>query len=91
MKNYSPNLKSLYNKEIILKLKEQSNYKSVMQVPRLEKILISRGVGSAIIDKKNIDYALEEITSISGQKAIKTYSKKDISSFKLRKRDANRS
>ena len=85
MSNYSPNFKNLYRKEIVPKLKKEFNYKNIMQVPVLTKIIISRGVGSAIVDKKNMDYALEEITKIAGQSAVKTYSKKDISSFKLRK------
>jgi large subunit ribosomal protein L5 len=61
------------------------NYKSVMQTPRLEKICINRGVNGAVTDKKLVDVAVEELTTISGQKAVATMSKKDISNFKLRK------
>merc|ERR1712227_336999 len=60
-------------------------YKNVMQVPKLEKIVLSRGVGAAVADKKLIDHAVDELTKISGQKAVATISKKDVASFKLRK------
>jgi len=84
--NYAPNLKHKYKKEIIPSLRKEFNYKSVMQVPRLEKIVINQGVGSAVADKKLIEVALNELSNISGQKAIQTYAKKDISNFKLRKK-----
>jgi len=84
--NYAPNLKRKYKKEIIPSLRKEFNYKSVMQVPRLEKIVINQGVGSAVADKKLIEVALNELSNISGQKAIQTYAKKDISNFKLRKK-----
>ena len=64
---------------------EEFGYKNVMQVPKLQKIVISKGVGAAVADKKLIDHAVEEITKISGQKAVATISKKDVASFKLRK------
>jgi large subunit ribosomal protein L5 len=64
---------------------EDFGYKSIMQVPKLEKIIINQGLGSAVADKKIIDIAIEEMTTITGQKAVKTMSKKDISNFKLRK------
>lgn len=80
----SPRLKEKYTKEIVPALKEQMQYKSVMQVPRLEKICINQGVGAAVSDKKLIDTALEELTTIAGQKAISTKSKKAVSNFKLR-------
>ncbi len=80
----SPRLKEKYTQEVIPALKEQMQYKSVMQVPRLEKICINQGVGAAVNDKKLIDTAIEELTTIAGQKAIPTKSKKAISNFKLR-------
>ena len=83
--NYQPRLKKEYNSNIINSLKKEFNYTNVMQVPKLRKIVISRGVGSALSDKKLIDHAIDELTQISGQKAIATLSKKDVASFKLRK------
>ncbi len=80
----TPRLKNKYLKEIIPTLKEKFQYKSVMQVPKVEKICINKGVGAAVADKKIVDVALEEITSIAGQKAVSTKSKKAISNFKLR-------
>ncbi len=82
---YTPTLQTKYKKEIIPELKKEFKYKSVMQVPKLEKIIINQGVGQAVADKKLIETAQEEMTLIAGQKAVKTYSKKDISNFKLRK------
>jgi len=82
---YSPRLKEEYKSRIIGALTEEFGYKNVMQVPKLQKIVISKGVGAAIADKKLIDHALEELTKITGQKAIATISKKDVASFKLRK------
>ena len=83
--SYSPRLKDDYSKKIIKDLQGSLDLKNVMQVPSLEKIVISRGVGAAVSDKKLIDHAVEELTLISGQKAIATLSKKDVASFKLRK------
>jgi len=83
--NYTPRLKQEYNDRIVNNLKETFRYKSIMQVPKLKKIVLSRGVGAAVSDKKLIDHAVEELTLISGQKAIATLSKKDVASFKLRK------
>jgi len=80
-----PRLKKDYNDRIISALKEEFAYKNVMQVPKLEKIVISKGVGAAIADKKLIEYAIDELTQITGQRAISTISKKDIATFKLRK------
>src|SRR6476620_3767388 len=80
-----PRLKGKYKDEVIPALMKRFSYKSIMQVPRLEKIAINRGVNGAVNDKKLVDIALEELTTISGQKAIATMSKKDISNFKLRK------
>ena len=82
---YVPRLKSKYNEEIVTALKDKFQYKSVMQVPRLQKIAINQGVGAAATDKKLIDNAINEMTTITGQKAIPAKSKKDISNFKLRK------
>lgn len=82
---YVPRLKSKYNEEIVIALKDKFQYKSVMQVPRLQKIAINQGVGGASTDKKLIDTAVNEMTTITGQKAIPAKSKKDISNFKLRK------
>jgi len=82
---YVPRLKEEYKSRIKAALTEEFGYKNIMQVPKLQKIVISKGVGAAVADKKLIDHALEEITKISGQKAIATISKKDVASFKLRK------
>ena len=80
----TPRLKEKYTKEVVQALKSKFEYSSVMQVPMIEKICINKGMGIAVTDKKLIDVALEEITTISGQKAVSTKSKKDISNFKLR-------
>ena len=80
----TPRLKDKYVKEIVPALKEKFNYNSVMQVPKIEKICINKGMGVAVADKKLIDVGIEEITTITGQKAVATRSKKDISNFKLR-------
>lgn len=82
---YIPRLKQEYKDRVVSALKEEFGYKNVMQVPKLEKIVLSRGVGAAVSDKKLVDYAVEELTKITGQKAIATISKKDVASFKLRK------
>ncbi|MDY2587491.1 50S ribosomal protein L5 [Winogradskyella aquimaris] len=82
---YVARLKKEYKDKVIPALTEEFGYKNVMQVPKLEKIVISRGVGAAVADKKLIDHAVEELTKISGQKAVATISKKDVASFKLRK------
>lgn len=81
---YTPRLKDKYKKEIIPALKKRMEYKSIMQVPKLEKICLNQGVGAAVTDKKLIDSSLNEMTLITGQKPIATKSKKDISNFKLR-------
>ncbi len=82
---YVPRLKEDYKSRIKAALTEEFGYKNVMQVPKLQKIVISKGVGAAVADKKLIEYALDELTKISGQKAISTISKKDVAAFKLRK------
>ena len=79
-------LKQEYAKRIVPSLMKEFNYKTVMQVPVLEKIVINQGLGMAIADKKIIEVAINELTAISGQKAVQTLSKKDISNFKLRKK-----
>jgi len=83
---YIPNLRKKYREEIIPALTKEFGYHSVMQVPRLEKIVINQGVGQAVSDKKIVDVALEELTMISGQHAVQTLSRKDISNFKLRRK-----
>ncbi len=80
-----PRLKTRYKNEVIPSLMKRFGYKSIMQVPKLEKISLNRGVNGAVNDKKLVDVALDELTTISGQKAVATMSKKDISNFKLRK------
>jgi large subunit ribosomal protein L5 len=80
----TPRLKEKYLKEIVPNLKQKFQYKSVMQVPKMEKICINKGIGAAVADKKLIEVGVEELTTISGQKAVSTKSKKDISNFKLR-------
>jgi large subunit ribosomal protein L5 len=82
---YTPVLESRYKEEIIPALMKEFSYKTIMQVPRLEKIVLNQGVGQAIADKKLLEFSVKEISDIAGQKAIQTYSSKDISNFKLRK------
>ncbi|MBU3659705.1 MAG: 50S ribosomal protein L5 [Flavobacteriales bacterium] len=83
--SYTPRLKAKYNEEIIASLTEKFGYKSVMRVPKLQKIILSQGMGDAVADKKLIESAAADLSRIAGQKAITTLSKKDISNFKLRK------
>jgi len=82
---YVPNLKKKYLEEIIPALTKEFGYKSVMRVPRLDKIVINQGVGQAVADRKLIEVAQEELSMIAGQKAVQTVSRKDISNFKLRR------
>ena len=84
-KDYVPTLKKVYKEEIVDKLMKQFSYSTVMQVPKLVKITINEGVGDATSDKKLVEEAAEELTKIVGQKAILTYSRKDVSNFRLRK------
>ena len=84
--NYMPTLKQHYKDNVIPALKKEFSYSSVMQVPRLEKIVINQGIGQAVADKKLIDIGVEEMSTIAGQKAVQTVSSKDISNFKLRKK-----
>jgi large subunit ribosomal protein L5 len=81
-----PNLRTKYREEIIPALTKEFTYHTVMQVPKLEKIVINQGVGAAVSDKKIVDTAQEELTMITGQKAVQTMSRKDISNFKLRQK-----
>ena len=83
--SYVPRLKKEYKERVMGVLMEEFGYNSIMQVPKLEKIVLSRGVGAAVADKKLIDHAVDELTMISGQKAVATISKKDVAAFKLRK------
>ncbi len=83
--SYVPRLKEKYEKEVVPTLTEEFGYKSPMQVPRLVKIVLNQGVGGAIADKKLLEFALDEMTLITGQKAVPTKSKIDVSNFKLRK------
>jgi len=73
--SYVPRLKAEYKERVVSALIEEFSYKNVMQVPKLEKIVVSKGVGAAIADKKLVDYAVEELTKITGQRAISTISK----------------
>ena len=84
-KKYIAGLEKKYTEEIVPALMEQFGYSSVMQAPRLQKIVLNEGVGQAIADKKLIEVAQEELTLITGQKAVQTISTKDISNFKLRR------
>jgi large subunit ribosomal protein L5 len=80
----TPRLKEKYLNEIVPALKERFQYKSIMQVPKLEKIVVNKGIGAAVADKKLVDIGVDELTTITGQKAVPTISKKAISNFKLR-------
>ncbi|MDX2196876.1 MAG: 50S ribosomal protein L5 [Cytophagales bacterium] len=80
----SPRLKELYFKEVVPELMKKFNYKSTMQVPKLQKVCINKGIGAAVADKKMVDVGVEELSIITGQKAVATKAKKAISNFKLR-------
>lgn len=82
--SYTPRLKEKYRKEVAPALKEQFGYKSVMEIPKIEKVCINQGVGEASQDKKLVDNALKEMSIIAGQKAVPTKAKKSVSNFKLR-------
>lgn len=84
-KNNTPRLADKYKKEVVPALMKKFSYKTVMQAPKLTKICLNRGVNGAVTDKKLIDIAVDELSGITGQKAVATMSKKDISNFKLRK------
>ena len=83
---YIPNLRKKYREDIVPALTKEFSYHTVMQVPKLTKIVINQGVGQAVSDKKIVDVALDELTMITGQKAVQTMSRKDISNFKLRRK-----
>jgi len=83
--SYTPRLTATYKDEIIPSLMKKFEYNSIMQVPKIEKIIINQRVGKATSDKKLVDISIQEISSISGQKAVPCVSKKDVSNFKLRK------
>ncbi|MCM5529258.1 50S ribosomal protein L5 [Parasegetibacter sp. NRK P23] len=83
--NYSPRLAEKYSKEVLPALMKKFGYKSIMQAPKLTKICLNRGVNGAVADKKLVDIAVDELSTVTGQKAVPTMSKKDISNFKLRK------
>src|ERR1700741_66931 len=80
----NPRLKEKYLKDVGPALKEKFQYKSIMQVPKITKIVVNKGIGAAVADKKLVDVGVEELTTITGQKALATKSKNDISNFKLR-------
>jgi large subunit ribosomal protein L5 len=80
----NPRLKEKYSKEILPALKDKFQYKSIMQVPKLTKIVVNKGIGAAVSDKKLVEYGVEELSTITGQKALATKSKIDVSNFKLR-------
>ena len=82
---YVPRLKQEYKDRVVSSLTEEFSYSNIMQVPKLQKIVLSRGVGAAVADKKLIDHAIDKLSMITGQKAVSTISKKDVASFKLRK------
>ena len=84
-KTYTPRLAEKYTKEVVPALMKKFSYKTVMQAPKLTKICLNRGVNGAVADKKLVDISVEELSTITGQKAVPTMSKKDISNFKLRK------
>jgi large subunit ribosomal protein L5 len=82
---YTPRLRTKYIEEIVPALTKQFNYKNRMEVPKIQKISVNQGLGQAIVDKKLIDNGLDELSIITGQRAVSTKSKKDISNFKVRK------
>lgn len=82
---YKPRLKEKFEKEVISALQQKFELKNIMEVPRLQKIVINQGVGEGVTDKKMMETAVEELTLVSGQRAVMTQSKKDISTFKVRK------
>lgn len=84
--SYTPRLKKKYSEEVIPSMQAKFNYSNSMQVPKITKVVLNQGVGAAVNDKKLVDSAVEEMTKITGQKALATYSKKAISNFKLREK-----
>ncbi|GHT95976.1 50S ribosomal protein L5 [Spirochaetia bacterium] len=84
MKNYEPRLKKIYKEQIAPELFKEFGYKSTMQTPKLDKIIVSMGVGEALQNKKFLDAAIDDLTLITGQKAVKTKARKSIANFKIR-------
>jgi large subunit ribosomal protein L5 len=82
---YTPRMKTKYSEEVVSVMQKEFGYKSPMQVPKIEKICLNQGLGAAVADKKMVEIAINEMTTIAGQKAVSTLSRKDISNFKLRK------
>ena len=85
MEQFVPNYRKQYDNKIVAALKEQFNYSNVMQVPKLKKIVINQGIGAGVADKRMVENAVKQLSIIAGQKAVTCYSKKDVSTFKLRK------
>jgi large subunit ribosomal protein L5 len=85
MEQFVPNYRKQYDNKIVAALKEQFNYSNAMQVPKLEKIVINQGIGAGVADKRMVENAVKQLSIIAGQKAVTCYSKKDVSTFKLRK------
>ncbi|MDG1517273.1 MAG: 50S ribosomal protein L5 [Flavobacteriales bacterium] len=85
MGQFVPNYRKQYDNKIVAALKEQFNYSNLMQVPKLEKIVINQGIGAGVADKRMVENAVKQLSIIAGQKAVTCYSKKDVSTFKLRK------
>jgi large subunit ribosomal protein L5 len=85
MEQYVPNFKKQYDDKVAPALKEQFGYKNVMQVPKLEKIVINQGIGAGVADKRLVENAVKQLSTIAGQRAVTCFSKKDVSTFKLRK------
>jgi large subunit ribosomal protein L5 len=85
VKQKQPRLKTIYQEKVVKALKDEFGYKSVMQVPRMEKIVVSMGIGEASVNKKLLDSALQELSQITGRRAVKTVARKSIAGFKIRK------
>lgn len=85
IRSFVPKTKKLYEEEVVKKLMEEFNYKSIMAVPKIEKIVVNVGWGEAVVDPDSLDVVVDELTLITGQRAVKTYAKKSISNFKIRK------
>lgn len=86
MEQYVPNFKKQYSEKVVPALKEQFSYNSSMQVPKLSKIVLNQGIGAGVADKRLVENAVKQLTTIAGQQAVTCYSTKDIANFKLRKK-----
>lgn len=86
MEQYVPNFKKQYSEKVVPALKEQFSYNSSMQVPKLTKIVLNQGIGAGVADKRLVENAVKQLTTIAGQQAVTCYSTKDIANFKLRKK-----